>query len=128
MTWIVLPTGCPSTLDSYRSLSGIGALARRPRERTTNMHTIENSALVDSTPATVIQALTTKDGIKGWWTTDCDCNAEAREATFRFEKQAGTVVAVTFRLDGADERSVAMTCVRQINNPGWLGTKLSFAL
>ena len=91
------------------------------------MHTIENTALISSTPARILEALTTKDGIRGWWTTDVDCDSDKREATFRFEKRVG-VMAVTFHLDHADESRVAMTCIRETNNADWLGTKLVFAL
>jgi uncharacterized protein YndB with AHSA1/START domain len=89
------------------------------------MHTIENSTLITTTPARVLTALTTKEGIRGWWTTDCDADCEKHEATFRFDKQDGET-ASTFRLDSADERGVAMTCIR--HDGDWLGTKLVFKL
>jgi uncharacterized protein YndB with AHSA1/START domain len=91
------------------------------------MHTIETNILIQATPARVLEALTTKDGNKAWWTNDVDCDSEKREATFRFEKQ-GSEVAATFRLDSADESGVAMTCIRETNNKDWLGTKLVYRL
>jgi uncharacterized protein YndB with AHSA1/START domain len=91
------------------------------------MHTIENTLRIAATPARVLEALTTKEGIRGWWTTDVDCDSDKREATFRFEKQVG-VMAVTFRLDAADAKRVAMTCIRETNNTDWLGTQLVFEL
>jgi len=91
------------------------------------MFTIENSIQISAPANRVLEALTTKAGIRGWWTTDVDCDLEAREATFRFEKQAG-VMAVTFRLDAADDKRVAMTCIRETNNADWLGTTLTFSL
>ena len=90
------------------------------------MHTIKNTALISTTPARILEALTTKDGIRGWWTTDVDCDSDKREAAFRFEKQVG-VMAVTFRLDQAESR-VAMTCIRETNNADCLGTELVFGL
>jgi uncharacterized protein YndB with AHSA1/START domain len=91
------------------------------------MHTIEDRIRITATPSRVVEALTTKEGIRGWWTTDVDCDSEKREATFRFEKQS-EVMTATFRLDSADERGVAMTCVHTTNNGDWLGTKLVFDL
>jgi len=91
------------------------------------MYTIENNLRISATPARVLAALTTKEGIKGWWTTDVDCDSDKREATFRFQKQA-TQMAVTFRLDDASEQRVAMTCIRETNNHDWLGTVLAFEL
>ena len=71
------------------------------------MHTIKDSVLIASTPARIREALTSKDDVRGWWTTDVQCNSEAREVTFTFEKTLGTVMSSTFRLDGADDRRVA---------------------
>src|SRR5688572_22606700 len=89
------------------------------------MYTIENSTLISSTPARLLEALTTKDGIKGWWTNDVDCDAEKREATFRFDKNGGEV-ASTFRLDTADDGCVVMTCTAASH--GWLHTTLVFRM
>ncbi len=91
------------------------------------MHTVKNIIEISKSPAAVLAALTTKEGIKGWWTTDCECNEAERLATFRFAKPEG-LFSFTFRLDGADERGVAMTCVGEQGNPDWIGTKLSFGL
>jgi uncharacterized protein YndB with AHSA1/START domain len=91
------------------------------------MHTINNTIQINATPSTVQKALTTHEGMVGWWTTDCECNAEAREATFRFRVDSGTK-SVTFKMLSADETGVVMECIRATNNMDWLGTKLSFQL
>ncbi len=36
--------------------------------------------------------------------------------------------AVAFAVDRADDRSIVMTCVREQDNPNWLGTELSITL
>lgn len=91
------------------------------------MYSIENQIQIAATPARALVALTTSDGLRGWWTANTDCDVARREATFRFERQADTMAA-TFRIDRADERGVAMTCIREQNNADWLGTKLEFGL
>lgn len=88
---------------------------------------IENQIQIAATPNRIREALTTHQGQTGWWTTDVECDAERREATFRFARPTNTM-AVTFRLDGADEHRVAMTCIRETNNSDWLGTELVFEL
>jgi uncharacterized protein YndB with AHSA1/START domain len=91
------------------------------------MYSIENHTEIQAPVSRVLAALTTKEGVKGWWTDDCDCNSETREATFRFAKPQGTM-AVTFKLDRADETGVVMTCIREQNNADWLNTRLEFKL
>jgi len=92
------------------------------------MHTIENTITIAATPSRVLQALTTKEGMQGWWTTDVECDADKRQATFRFARKASEAMAVTFQLESADERGVVMTCIRDTNNPDWKGTTLAFKL
>jgi len=91
------------------------------------MYSVDHTIEISATPATILAALTTKEGIKAWFTQDCDCNADKREATFRFTKATGTMES-TFHLDAADERTVAMTCIATRGNDEWRGTKLSYEL
>jgi predicted ester cyclase/uncharacterized protein YndB with AHSA1/START domain len=91
------------------------------------MYNIDHTIEISATPATILGALTTKEGTKAWFTDDVDCDAAKREATFRFLTQAG-LREVAFHLDSADERGVAMSCIAERNNPEWLGTKLSYEL
>jgi len=115
---------CPDPIASRDILvRGRSAPTTRTRQMTT--YSIENQIQIAVTPNRVLRALTTLEGIHGWWTTDADVGAD--RATYRFEKQVGPM-AVTFRVDTADERRVAMTCVGETNNADWLGTKLVFAL
>src|SRR5688572_25254894 len=117
-----------------RSMSGSGALARRPGARTVRashqevvMHSIESGTRIVSTPATVAKALTTVDGLRGWWTADVAHDPARGEYTFGFDRPSGRMAA-TFRLDRADERDVEMTCVGETRNADWLGTRLSIRL
>jgi uncharacterized protein YndB with AHSA1/START domain len=89
------------------------------------MYTIENHIDIHATPSTILDALTTKDGVAAFFTQDCDVSAT--EATYRFVKPDRDR-EVTFRVDERTASQVAMTCVREVNNPDWLGTTVSFAL
>ena len=90
------------------------------------MYKIEDTTLITTTPARVLEAVTSKEGFRGWWTTDVECDADRSEATFRFEHK-GRLLAHTFRLDSADERHVVMTCTQSADND-WLGTTLVIKL
>ena len=92
------------------------------------MHTIENTIQIAATPSRILEALTTKEGMQGWWTTDVECNEAKREATFRFARKTSEAMAVTFQLLSADEQGVVMKCIRDTNNPDWMGTTLAFKL
>lgn len=91
------------------------------------MYNVDHTIEVSAPASKILAALTTKEGIKAWFTADCDCDAAKHEATFRFRKATGTMQS-TFRLDSADERTVAMTCIATLGNEDWLGTKLSYEL
>ncbi len=91
------------------------------------MYSIDHSIEISAPAAKILAALTTKEGIKAWFTEDCECNTDKREATFRFRKQTETMES-TFHLDAADERAVVMTCIATRGNDDWRGTKLSYEL
>jgi uncharacterized protein YndB with AHSA1/START domain len=91
------------------------------------MEAITNEVRIDSATSKVYQALSTKEGFRGWWTGDCDVDArQGGEAEFRFNQGQ---VAMRFRFDRLDpEKAVRMTCVGNTNNEEWQGTTLSFDL
>jgi len=86
------------------------------------MYTIETSIEIAAPLATLRTAITTRDGFRAWLAADTQVDAAGRY-TFAFAPRA-----VTFTLDRADDRGIAMTCVGEQNNPEWLGTKLAIAL
>jgi len=92
------------------------------------MHTIEDTIQIAATPTRILEALTTKEGIKGWWTLDVACDSEKKQATYRFPQKAGGAMEVTFQLLSADAAGLVMKCVAQNNNPDWLNTTLAFKL
>ena len=90
------------------------------------MYTIENSIEIAAPVATLRGAITTRDGFRGWLADDTKVDS-AGHFTFSFALPEVTR-AVTFTVDRADDRGVAMTCVHHENNPDWFGTKLTITL
>jgi len=86
------------------------------------MDSIELSIEIPVTPATLRPALTTPDGFRAWLAIDTTVDAGGRY-TFAFGPRV-----VTFTLDRADDRGIAMTCVGEHDNPDWLGTRLDVRL
>lgn len=76
-------------------------------------------------PSKVQRAITTAEGLRAWWTGDCD--VKGNEASFRFNKEGG-VMELKFRIDAVEADRVEWTCIEQKNNPDWQGTKVSFNL
>ena len=82
--------------------------------------------------AEVFAALTTKQGIQGWWTPDCDAPSQAGEyLKVRFGEMYHTYEIESLVAD----TEVRWNCVEHFHNmPGltkfneWIGTKLSFQL
>jgi uncharacterized protein YndB with AHSA1/START domain len=97
------------------------------------MEKIESTIEIAAPPAELYRALTTTEGHRGWWTTDCAVGgAVGEDAVFRFDPMGdggGDVTEMRFRIDRLEpDRSVAMTCVGQKNNPDWQDTRLTFTL
>jgi uncharacterized protein YndB with AHSA1/START domain len=90
------------------------------------MYTIENSIEVAAPLPTLRAAITTRDGFCAWLNEDTVVDSEGRY-TFTFSLPEETR-AVTFTVDRADDRGIAMTCVHHKNNPEWLDTKLAITL
>ena len=86
------------------------------------MYTIELSLEIAAPLSTLRTAMTTPDGFRGWLAEDTRVDPAGRY-TFSFPPRA-----VTFTLDRADDRGIAMTCVHEHDNPDWLGTKLTITL
>jgi len=90
------------------------------------MYTIESSIEIAAPVAILRAALATREGFRAWLAEDTQVDSRGRYTfTFAFPEETR---AVTFTLDRADERGVAMTCVEVQNNPDWLGTELTITL
>jgi uncharacterized protein YndB with AHSA1/START domain len=96
------------------------------------MESIASTIEVAAAPSKIYEAVTTTAGERAWWTNDCEVGARVgEEAVFRFNPMGGGggTMEVCFRIDKLErDRSVEWTCVRQVNNPDWQGTTVSFRL
>jgi len=96
------------------------------------MEKIETSIEIHAAAAAIYRALTTLEGQRGWWTSDCEVgDAVGQESVFRFDPmgEAHGHMEMRFRIDRLDaDRTVAWTCVGQRNNPDWQDTRLTFTL
>lgn len=90
------------------------------------------TVVLAATPDRVYAALTTPEGLRGWWTTDCDvATTLGGESTFRFGETFARM-----RIDALDPgRAVRWTCTAQHHAaPGlaradeWVGTHVNFSL
>ena len=91
---------------------------------TTTNSSIETTIEVAAPAASIIAALTTEAGFRGWFTDAATC--DATYAAFPF-KRPDEMRLVMFRIDHQDARGIAMTCTAEHNNPDWLGTQLAFS-
>ena len=87
------------------------------------MTDIRHQINVEGTPRAVYQALSTIDGLSGWWTkTTSGKSALDAEIDFRFGEHL-----CVMRVDGLDaDRAVSWECTTAA--PDWLGTKVRFEL
>lgn len=76
----------------------------------------------------VYDALTTSEGIKGWWCKDCDIAREVGSVSvMRFDKD-GTTVEMQFKITSLQpDHGVSWTCIAN-PNPAWINTTLNFEL
>ncbi len=96
------------------------------------MNPYRKTLVVDAAPADVYAALTTPDGLRGWWTEDCDIATEVGGTHhFRFARTRKAMRVE--RLDA--EREVRWLCTdahiaadRLAQKDEWVGTELVFRL
>ena len=96
------------------------------------MNHYQRQLLLSASPAAVYRALTTQQGLCGWWTETCEVsNAIGGRATFRFNQNYKVMQIESL----APDREVRWHCVEaHIDMPGlqrkdeWVGTRIIFKL
>ena len=88
------------------------------------MLSIQQQIVTKADKATVMAALATADGVRHWWTDDCD--VDDKKTSYRFDKDAGTM-EVGFDVKAKSGDRYELQCARG-NNPDWTGTTLVFRL
>ncbi len=78
---------------------------------------------IDADAATIFTAITTRDGLAGFWTSDCDAQAVIGTVS-RFAFPAAPV-DLHMRIEGLEaSRSVSWTCLGDF--PHWAGTTVTW--
>ena len=79
---------------------------------------------INATPETIYKAVSTEQGMKGWWSKDCTVGeSEGENSILKFDKQ-GTIVKMDFRTESLDlNKKVVWTCIGN-GNPMWIDTKI----
>lgn len=93
------------------------------------MESIETGVEIAAPAADVRRALSTTEGLRGWWTTDCEVvrPGPGGEAVFRFDP-GPEPMEVTFRIDRDGAELLDWSCIANRKNPDWQDTRLSFRL
>jgi uncharacterized protein YndB with AHSA1/START domain len=80
---------------------------------------------IQAPPEKIADAVSTADGIRSWWTEDCDVTPSVGAVdVFRF---IGGAVEFHFRVDELGPKRIAWTCVPgEKTPPEWLPTKITF--
>lgn len=96
------------------------------------MNHYQQSLVLEADSATVYAALTTPEGLRGWWTQDCDVQTEPG-GTIRFRFECGHKEMRIERLEPG--REVRWLCTgahsaaaRLTRRDEWVGTQLVFRL
>ncbi len=80
---------------------------------------------VSADQETILRALTTTDGIEGWWSKQCEISDEVGGInTLHFIKE-GQLIAMKFKVEVVEDHKVVWTCFENAN-PVWVDTTLTW--
>lgn len=86
---------------------------------------IHNEFLAETSPEAVISALTTPNGIRGWWSKDSEVGTgEGANHELRFLKE-GNTVNMKFKVEEVSSDRVRWRCTDN-GNPVWVDTTLTW--
>ena len=82
---------------------------------------------IQAPPEKIVSAVSTDEGIRSWWTDECDVSPRVGAVdVFRF---GGGAVVFHFRVDELGPGRVAWTCVPgEKTPPEWVGTEVTFEM
>lgn len=85
---------------------------------------IKHNLNLNASAETIYKAVSTQQGINGWWSKDCSVGeTEGGDSLLKFDKQ-GTIVEMGFKTESlVPNKTVIWECT-QNGNPAWLGTKI----
>jgi len=85
---------------------------------------IQQQIVTKADKTKVMSALASADGIRGWWTDDCD--VDDKRTAYRFDKEQGTM-EIGFDVKAKSADRYELLCTRG-NNSDWHNTTLTFRL
>ncbi|WP_282162244.1 SRPBCC family protein [Ulvibacterium marinum] len=85
---------------------------------------ITHNLHIKAKPEKIYLAVTTKNGISGWWSKDCSVGeSEGKNSLLKFDKQ-GTLVEMGFiTLELVPHEKAVWECI-SMPNPAWIGTTI----
>jgi len=85
---------------------------------------ITHNLRINASAETIYTAVSSKEGINGWWSKDCTVGeSEGENSLLKFDKQ-GTIVEMGFKtLKLSPNQKVVWECTTN-GNPAWLNTKI----
>ena len=89
------------------------------------MYTIENTIEIAAPASSILAALTTEAGLRGWFTESA--TFDGKHATFTFARPEITRV-VSFAVERCDARGIVLRCTAEQNNPEWRDTTLAMSV
>jgi len=89
---------------------------------------ITHNLFIKASPEEVYKAVSTQNGICGWWSDNCAIGEhEGHESTVRFEKPDGIVEMVFMNKQLHPFKKVLWECLKN-DGPYWVNTRLSYEL
>lgn len=85
---------------------------------------IVHNLKIKASHETIYNAVSTKEGITGWWSGDCEVGtAEGETSLLKFDKE-GTIIEMGFKTITLNpHKKVVWECI-SMPNPSWIGTKV----
>ncbi|MFK7776322.1 MAG: SRPBCC domain-containing protein [Saprospiraceae bacterium] len=85
---------------------------------------ITHKLKINASPEVIYHAVSSQEGIKGWWSADCSVgNTVGSDSLLKFNKE-GMIVEMGFvTRDLQPNKKVVWECT-SMPNPAWLGTKV----
>lgn len=86
---------------------------------------ITHNLKIKASPETIYKAVSTREGIQGWWCKDSKVGeAEGKKSLLKFNKE-GNIVPMGFETLNLDKDKKAVWECTDNPNPAWIGTKLT---
>jgi uncharacterized protein YndB with AHSA1/START domain len=89
---------------------------------------IKHQIQINAGAKTIYDALTTKKGIEGWWSLNCEINCKpGQESVMTFVKDDRTVVMHFITKEVIENKKLVWLC-NDNGNPVWINSTLSFEI